>query len=42
MQNRPTLKHQRCQPEKEKEYADINAYYKKGVKEVYYIYYFLF
>ncbi|XP_066922401.1 pre-mRNA-splicing factor SLU7-like [Clytia hemisphaerica] len=33
-ENRPTLKHQRVQPEKIKEVANINAYYKKGVKEV--------
>ncbi|XP_065648390.1 pre-mRNA-splicing factor SLU7 isoform X2 [Hydra vulgaris] len=31
--NRPTLKHQRCQPEKKKVYAGLEDFYKKGVDE---------
>lgn len=31
--HRPTLKHQRPQPEKQKEYTNLTDWYKKGVKE---------
>ena len=32
--DKPTLKHQRPQKEKQKEFSKINEWYKKGVKEV--------
>lgn len=32
-ENRPTLKHQRPQPEKQKNFSDMTEWFKKGVKE---------
>lgn len=32
-ENRPTLKHQRCQPEKKKEFAGLDEWYQKGIKD---------
>lgn len=33
-ENTPTLRHQRPQPEKQRQYSKLSEWFKKGVKEV--------